>query len=194
MNPVPALVTTAKIPRLVELYATSFVDDPMIRWPLPADAGLVECKAMFQVLLAPYIDLQVVWQVADCSGSAAWLDPASAARFGEIDRAMREHVAPLTDDDGARYGQFWDWLGSHVPSEPCWVLDMVAVDPAHRGAGLGRLLIEHGLAMARADGLPAFLETSQERNVGYYERLGFEVLSREQSPGGGPEIWFMRHP
>jgi len=194
MSLVPARASVSQIPQLVEVYATAFIDDPMIWWPLPADIGLVECSAMFQILLEPYVDLAVVWQLDDCAGSAAWLDPVAAAQFGEIDRAMRHHVAPLTDDGGARYGRFWDWLGSHVPQEPCWFLDMIAVHPEHQGAGLGRILVEHGLALARAEGLPAFLETSQEPNVDYYQGFGFEVVGRERAPDGGPEIWFMQHP
>lgn len=194
MTHVPARASASQIPQLVEVYANAFLDDPMIRWPLPADIGLAECSSMFQILLEPYVALGVVWQVDEGAGSAAWLDPTAAAQFGDIDRAMRHQVAPLTDDGGVRYGLFWDWLGSHVPEEPCWFLDMVAVHPKQQGSGLGRVLIEHGLALARADYLPAFLETSQVRNVGYYEGLGFEVIGQERAPGGGPEIWFMRHP
>ena len=148
---------------------------------------------MFSILLEPYLELGVVWELAGCVASAAWLDPGTAERFGEIDVAMREFVVPLTDDNGARYGQFWDWLGSHVPDEPCWFLDMLAVTPQHQGRGFGRTLIEHGLGLAQADGLPTFLETSQQGNVGFYQSFGFEVVEHERAPDGGPAIWFMRH-
>jgi ribosomal protein S18 acetylase RimI-like enzyme len=71
-------------------------------------------------------------------------------------------------------------------------MDLVAVHPSARGRGLGSQLVEHGLALARREGLPAFLETAQQSNVSYYERFGFRVIGEEKAPDGGPTIWFMR--
>lgn len=197
MTSAPSLATPDQRHPLARTFADAFIDDPMIRWPLAADAGPREFVAMFEILLTPYIELGVMWHIQpgpSGAAAAAWLDPETTSRFGDIDRAMRRQVGPLTDDDGVRYAAFWDWLGSHVPAEPCWFLDMVAVDPTHQGQGLGRTLIEHGLKLATADGLPAFLETSQRRNVEYYQGFGFEVLATERAPDGGPQIWFMRRP
>jgi len=82
-------------------------------------------------------------------------------------------------------------LGGHIPAEPCWFLDVIGVVPAARGLGLGRILVEHGLALAAADGLPAFLETGRAENVPYYEQFGFRTVDRQEAPRGGPTIWFM---
>jgi GNAT superfamily N-acetyltransferase len=118
--------------------------------------------------------------------------PTEAERFLEIEGPTRELIRPLTDDGGARYDVFWDWLGGQLPDEPCWFLDIVAVDATARGGGLGRRLIEHGLARADADGLPAFLETSRPDNVALYERFGFRLVDELGAPGNGPAIWFLR--
>jgi predicted N-acetyltransferase YhbS len=61
-----------------------------------------------------------------------------------------------------------------------------------QGRGLGRALVRHGLARARADGCPAFLETGTPRNVPFYESFGFQVVGEQQAPDGGPAIWFMQ--
>ena len=53
-------------------------------------------------------------------------------------------------------------------------------------------MIEHGLAFARRDRVPAFLETGRPGNVPYYERRGFRTYLDEDAPNGGPHIWFMR--
>lgn len=182
-----------QIDQLADTYARAFVDDPMIRWPMTPSAGLSECTALFRILLESYLELGVVWQLGDCVATASWLPPAATAKFADIDLAMRSHVKVFTVDDGRRYGQFWDWITSKLPDEPCWFLDMIAVHPDHQGQGMGGELIAHGLDLARADGLPAVLETSQHRNVGYYQRFGFDVVAEEQAPDGGPMIWFMRH-
>lgn len=98
----------------------------------------------------------------------------------------------LTLDAGHRYASFWEWVESKIPDEPLWHLDSVAVDPEARGRGIGAALIEHGLGMARADGVGAQLETGNPRNVPYYERFGFRVVADAESPDHGPRIWFMR--
>jgi predicted N-acetyltransferase YhbS len=97
-----------------------------------------------------------------------------------------------SDDDGRRHREFWDWVESRNPDEPFWLLDSIAVEPALQGRGIGRTLIEAGLARARADGTGAFLSTGSPGNVTIYERCGFHVVERAWTPGGGPPIWFMR--
>ncbi len=125
---------------------------------------------------------------------AAWLPPGVAGRFDEIEQSARAAINPLTDDGGVRYAMFWDWLGAHLPGGPCWFLDLVAVAPAAQGRGRGRRLVMHGLDLARADGCPAFLETSTPRNVPFYQSLGFQIVDEQRAPDGGPMIWFMQTP
>jgi predicted N-acetyltransferase YhbS len=73
-----------------------------------------------------------------------------------------------------------------------WYLDQIGVDPARQGEGIGGALIRFGLDRARADEVPAFLETAIAANVGYYERFGFRVTVHGDAPLEGPHIWFMR--
>jgi len=166
--------------------------DPMIRWPLPPDVSVDSVIDMSKAIVSMYVEIGSAWMLEDGLGVSSWIAPDAAARFDELEQPTRAAIAPYTDDGGARYGTFWDWLAGHLPREPCWFMDLVAVHPSARVRGLGSQLVRHGLAMAEADGLPAFLETSQPSNVSYYERFGFTVVGEEQGPDGGPTIWFMR--
>lgn len=85
-----------------------------------------------------------------------------------------------------------DWIESQIPSEPVRFLDMIGVDASARGAGVGGALIRIGLERARADGVPAWLETGNAGNIPMYEHLGFRVIREDDIPGGGPHIWFLR--
>jgi GNAT superfamily N-acetyltransferase len=163
----------------------------MLRWPLPPDATVDDLTELFAILLDVYWPLDAISVIGD-QAAAVWLAPDEAARFAQIEGPTRQLIRPLTDDGGARYDLFWDWLGEHVPDEPCWFLDILAVDADARGRGLGRHLIEQGLARAHAEALPAFLETSVRHNVALYERFGFRVIDELVAPGGGPTIWFLR--
>jgi GNAT superfamily N-acetyltransferase len=172
-------------------FAAAMYDDPMIRWPLPPDVSLKTVEQATRPIAAMYVEVGAGWLLDDGWAMAAWIDPAAAARFDELELPTRAAIAPHTDDGGARYGRFWDWLATHIPDEPCWFLDLVAVHPSRQGRGLGARLVRHGLQLAASDGLPAFLETGQQRNVAMYERFGFRVVGAEPAPDGGPTIWFM---
>jgi GNAT superfamily N-acetyltransferase len=62
----------------------------------------------------------------------------------------------------------------------------------HRqGQGLGTQMLQEVLARADTDGVPAYLESSNERNLPLYERNGFRVIGELQALGHGPTIWRM---
>jgi GNAT superfamily N-acetyltransferase len=191
----PRRATEADLDAVVRVFAEALAPDPMITWPLRPDATVEDVVSLFGVLIhEAYGALDVIWVTADCTVDAAavWLPPDQVVRFDEVETATRPMIAALTDDGGARYDAFWDWLGGHLPDEPCWFLDILAVRAAARGRGIASSLVRHGLELAHAAGLPAFLETGNPANVGMYEHLGFRAHERADAPGGGPTIWFLR--
>ena len=74
----------------------------------------------------------MLWEAALGLGAAAWFPPGEGGRFIEIDRTVRRRVASFSDDDGAGYAAFWDWVGEHLPDEPHWFLGHIAVDAEQR--------------------------------------------------------------
>ena len=80
--------------------------------------------------------------------------------------------------------------GKH-PQEPHYYLGAVGVDPQFQGQGLGSALIEQGTARCDEEQMPAYLVSSNPRNVPLYERHGFEVIEEIELPSGGPTLWRM---
>lgn len=187
----PRLADRGDAGRLARTFARAMLHDPMIRWPLLGDVDVGRLEHMTGPLVDMYLDVSAAWLLQGGKAMAAWIPPGAASCFEALEQPTRRAIAPWTGDDGVRYGRFWDWLAAHIPDEPAWFLDLVAVDPSVQGRGLGTRLIRHGLELARGTSLPAFLETGQERNVSLYERFGFHVVARESAPDGGPTIWFM---
>lgn len=184
----------AELDDAVHLFADAFVGDPMITWPL-TDPSPAAIASMFSIVVEEaYAPMGVVWVAGDdgVDGAAVWLAPEQTARFDEIEVATRRRINALTDDDGARYAAFWDWIGEHIPDEPCWFLDILAVHEGARGRGLASALVGHGLERARAAGVPSILETGNPAAVPIYEHLGFRVIQESEAPDGGPTIWFLR--
>lgn len=86
-----------------------------------------------------------------------------------------------------------DLIEKHLPAEPCWYLHYAGCDPSFQGKGFGGAAIRAGLELADADGLPAYLETADEHNIGMYQRFGFEVKHGWHVPEG-PQFWGMMRP
>jgi GNAT superfamily N-acetyltransferase len=61
------------------------------------------------------------------------------------------------------------------------------VDPAHRGKGYGTALLGFALEQCDRDGVPAYLESTNPRNMSLYRRHGFEPVGRIQE-GTSPVI------
>ena len=97
----------------------------------------------------------------------------------------------LVDQATATLTRAFDADPRHVP-EPHWYVLVVAVDPTLQGRGLGSALVEEGLARADHSNSPCYLETSEERNVRFYERYGLTVITKVALGRGGPPAWAMR--
>lgn len=183
--------TANDVERLASMLGRAFADDPMIRWKLRPGVGASEIGSTFVPLLGAHLSVGTLRTIREADAVAAWMPPELAARFDELARSGRAAVLAHTDDDGARFDAFWDWVAEHLPND-AWYLDFVGVDPAHQGRGFGTALVRDGLARARASGSSGFLLTETPGNVALYERLGFHVVDLADAPGGGPRIWFMR--
>lgn len=104
----------------------------------------------------------------------------------------------LSDEDRAAIDAE---VSDFLPKAPLWVavdgddrpigfmmmsdahMEALFVDPSHRGEGVGRALVQHGLALH-----PAITTDVNEQNhqaVGFYERLGFVRTGRSPVDGQG---------
>jgi ribosomal protein S18 acetylase RimI-like enzyme len=177
---------------IASVLGRSFVVEPMLKWSLGAHGDVAErFTRHFACFLEELIPHGMVWEAGMGEGAAVWIPPDRADEWYEA-QARDPRVDELTLDGGRRFYAFWEWIASRIPDERLWHLDSVAVDPDARGRGIGSALIEHGLAMAREDGLGAVLETANPRNVGYCESLGFHVVDEDHAPDHGPRVRFMR--
>ncbi len=70
----------------------------------------------------------------------------------------------------------------------------VCVLPAYRGRGVGAALIEAALAHARGRGAPLSRLGAQVQAIGFYERLGFTVVSAPYDDAGIAHVDMERAP
>jgi ribosomal protein S18 acetylase RimI-like enzyme len=133
-----------------------------------------------------------VWMTADGAAAAVWLPPPGR---WQLSRPQRLRLLPsLVRFFGLRTASVLGGLegmeARHPQDRSHWYLFILGTEPAARGRGLGSALLAQVLARVDADGLPAYLESSSERNLALYGRHGFEIIDEVAIPGG-PRIWPM---
>lgn len=72
---------------------------------------------------------------------------------------------------------------------PHWYLFAIGIQPGHQGRGLGSMLLATGRQRAATGGFPCYLETSNERNLAFYQKNGFTVIDRRTIPGAQLSVW-----
>ncbi|MEU7352364.1 GNAT family N-acetyltransferase [Streptomyces albidoflavus] len=189
--PVVRPLTDADIPASVDALARAFADYPFTRHVIAAE-GHVERVRRSQEICLTRIGMVYgrVWVADEGRAVAVWATPDEdpSPAFAEVGPVLGE----LIGDRQAAYESAEQAVAPYRPQEPAWFLNTVAVAPEAQGKGLGGAVLVPGIEEAERAGYPAFLETSSERNVRFYERLGFRVTAAVTLPDGGPRTWCMR--
>lgn len=131
-------------------------------------------------------------------GVAAWLPPGafplSARRQLRVAPEM-VRVLAAAPRSVPHYVRFMVGVSELHPAPPYRYLEVVGVEPGAQGLGIGTRLLEPVLALADEAGQPCYLEIMTRRNVGWYQKLGFEVRRAGVSfTPGGPPNWTMLRP
>ena len=93
-----------RIDALAAVYARAFLDDPIVRWPLPDTPDVHDrIRQVFASIYLGIADDGVIWEVGDADGFAVWIPAGAADDMFESDAAVQRSLAPLTADDGERY-------------------------------------------------------------------------------------------
>jgi len=181
---------------LGEVLADAFADDPVFAWLIPPQlrGRHRRLRTFFTSMSRGYLRQgKPCYLVGDASAAALWAPPGAwamplsqvileAAPSGlafrrRLVRALRTQLQV----DRLHAGQ----------SPPHWYLGYLGTRRDRQGQGLGTQMLQEVLAGLDAGGVPAYLESSSERNLPLYERNGFRVVGELRALGNGPAIWRM---
>lgn len=175
--------TSGDVGAVVHVITLAFSADPMTRWAIPDPHAYLSVMPDFVRAFggSAFPNDTADWTDDRC-GAALWLPPGV-----EPDG---ERMTALLETYGSREAlsdlpSVFEQMGRFHPTEPHWYLPLIGVDPASQGRGLGGALMKHATDRCDRDGLPAYLESSNPRNISLYERHGFEVMGRIQA-GSSP--------
>jgi GNAT superfamily N-acetyltransferase len=177
------------------ILGRAFAEDPVWHWFVRGpdrERRLVDAFTAFlavatrapgaQVLVTPERTAAAVWRAP-----GGWKDSARAAlpstpamaralRVGGMLRGMRMQAA----------------LTRNHPDEPHWYLEALGALPEARGTGGGARVVQPLLDRCDDEGVLAYLESSNPRNLPFYERHGFVPEAPLPVGGGCPPMIPMR--
>ena len=169
--------------RLLHTLVLGFSADPVARWASPDAATFLDRRhEFFDAFGGAAFEHGTAFVADDGAAVATWLPPG-VEPDGEVMAAIMDEQTPAHRK--AEMDVFVEQMDRFHPKEPVWYLPLIAADPAHRGRGLGTALMEAAIERIDADGRPAWLESSNPRNIPLYQRFGFEIVGEirtETSP------------
>jgi len=193
----PVPLAMSQVEQGAAVLARAFQHDPMMKYFVSNPARMLDKPARFyRASICMGVLYGEVYATRSVEGVAVWVSPGNTDfTFGQL---LRSGLLMATLSMGLKtLGRFmnsyshFEQVKKQAISRPHWVLVFLGIEPSQQGQGLGGVLIQPILARADAEGAPCYLDSTNERNLTFYQRHGFKVAARGQVPNGGPQIWAM---
>lgn len=190
-SPTVTVMTSSDEDHAIATVVLAFAADPMARWTWPhAHQYLAAMPQMIRAFASKAFTTGSAFRTDDCAGAALWLPPGASSDEEALGAVIESTTAPsLAPETEAIFEQ----MAAFHPTGPHWYLPLIGVDPAHQGEGHGDALMGHALARCDSEHAPAYLESSNPRNIPFYRRHGFEALGAIQV-GSSPTLVPMLRP
>lgn len=191
-------LTKKDVPAAAEVLARAFASYPIVVHFYPDETERRRIATPFAA-----IALSVCVKYGEAYGTsprlegvAGWLPPGKspfglwqvlrATPFGTILEFSKSRGNRMQDAVN-----YIDALHRKLAGFPHWYLQIIGTEPARQRKGYSSRLLRPILERLDREGVPCFLDTQKESNVGIYQHFGFKVLSRKTIPGTGLTSWGM---
>jgi GNAT superfamily N-acetyltransferase len=178
-------------PRLATVLARAFDDDPVMTWFFQERRRReARNRRFFGLRLRQLMPHGETYTVEGELGAAIWAEPERwrLSRLEEIRLTIA--MLPAVWPRLAEVIEGLEAIDRVHPSRPHYYLAVLGTDPDAQGRGIGSALLQPTLETCDRDGIPAYLESSKERNIDFYARHGFRVTGELELPDG-PRVWSM---
>jgi ribosomal protein S18 acetylase RimI-like enzyme len=164
---------------VIDTLKLAFAGDPATRWVWPEPQKyLLHFSSFAKAFGGKAFAQDSAHYVGNYSGVALWLPPEVHPDFDRMLGLLESSGSDEAKKDGPKV---FEKMSSYHPNEPHWYLPLLGVDPLHHGEGLGSALMKHAIVTFDLDGKYVYLESSNRKNIPFYERHGFELLGTIQT-------------
>ncbi len=168
--------SAADVDAVADLIALSFNHLPACQYLVPKDSDrLLIMRDFFHLLTEHAADGNgEVLLTADGTAAAVWFD-----RTRELPepRSYEKRLAYATGEYVDRFNALDQLFDEHHPGDEHWHLAFLAVHPTQWGNGIGSALMNHTHSRLDRDGIPAYLEATNDDNCRVYQRHGYQDMN-----------------
>jgi ribosomal protein S18 acetylase RimI-like enzyme len=181
------------------MLARAFLVDPAYTALFPdEDERERSLQRLFGAVVGYSLAYGLIHTTLGVEGAACWLSPGNTEvtlwRIVRTGFGLQRAVAgfnPQARHEFLAALAYMDEIHKREVPGPHWYLWALGVEPDCQGQGTGSRLIQPVLSQADKEGVPCYLETQTERNVAFYRKRGFDVVSDGIAPGQKIRIWTM---
>jgi ribosomal protein S18 acetylase RimI-like enzyme len=186
------VMTLADVNPVAASLARAFADDPLQVWAIRDEVRRVPLLEDCFAVLIEHLDLPYGLSYCDehATTAAIWLPPVLRKPSASAIKALSDLVARL-GDAGPRLHAAQDAMDAMRPAAAHYYLQGLGTDPPFQRNGLGSAAMQPVLARCDKAEVPAYLESTKERNIAFYERHGFRVTGTIDVKPDGPRLWTM---
>lgn len=185
-------VTAATSASAIGAIVMGFSTDPVARWMYPDPSDYLRWFPSFvRAFAGKAFECGSAYISANLSGAALWLPPDVHPDEDAIVAIALDSTSEETQKD---LFPIFEAMGAAHPDVPHWYLPMIGVETHMQGQGIGAALMRHALERVDAERLPAYLESSNPRNISLYRRFGFELVGTIQIGSAPPLYPMVRNP
>jgi ribosomal protein S18 acetylase RimI-like enzyme len=181
---------------LGEVLADAFAEDPVFAWLIPPQLRDRDNRlcTFFTSMSRGYLRRgKPCYLTGDASAAALWAGPGAWAM------PLSQVVLEAAPSGLAFRRRLLRALRTQLQIERLhagqsprhWYLGYLGTHRDRQGQGLCTQMLREVVAGLDTNVVPAYLESSNERNLPLYERNGFRVVGELQALGHGPTIWRM---
>ena len=177
---------------VIDALKLAFVADPATRWVWPDPHEYLSNFSSFaKAFGGKAFAYKTAHYVGNYSGAALWLPPNVHPDVDLLTALLQSSGSYEAKKDGP---EVFERMSKYHPHEPHWYLPLLGIDPLHHGEGLGSSLMHHAIVMCDRDNKFSYLESSNPKNIPFYERHGFELLGTIQVNTSPPIFPMLRKP
>jgi ribosomal protein S18 acetylase RimI-like enzyme len=169
----------ADVERVTDCISLAFASDPVWGVALARPDGRTDHhRPYWRLFVEGALPHGTVSMTPGGESVAVWLPPGGPELTDELaaalDRLIDDWLSPA---GAAAMRQLYERFDASRAARPTHAyLSLLATHPAHRGRGIGQALLADDLARWDADGVPAYLESTNPANDHRYERAGFRAI------------------
>lgn len=186
------VATSNDVPAISASLARAFYDDPVCAFAYPDDPSRARrLEVFFSIQTRALWHRREIYMNHDHSSVAVWARPG-AWKMSIVD--ILRGILPVTLRTRPKVSALRGYLATDKlhPDEPHWYLEFLGTVPERQGEGLGAEVLAPVLHRCDEDNVPVWTWSSNERNLTFYRRQGFDVLGRLDFVPGGPPIFPIR--